>query len=546
MAPAHESGLSIAGTRESGQDVRSANVTAVLTLANILKTSLGPQGLDKMVVDDVGDVTITNDGATILQKLEIQHPAAKVLVELADLQDREVGDGTTSVVIVAAELLKRANELVKQQIHPTNVISGYRIAMKEAVKYIKENMGNKTDTLGNDILKQVATTTLSSKFVGADNDFFSQLVVDSVLSVKIRNVEGKVKFPVNQINVLRSHGKSSHESCLIENGYALQLARVAQGCPTRIEDAKIALLDFDLKKFVMRSAEILVDDPSELEKIRQKEMNITKERIEKILNTGANVVMTTKGMDDMSIKYLVEKGVLGVRRVDKADMKRLARVTGAKIQLTLCNLDGEESFDESSLGHCDVVEENRVGDNEFIFVKGAKEARASTLLLRGANEYMLEETERSVHDALMAVSKTAESSSVVPGAGACETAVSLHLEDFSRTLDSKEQLAVAAFADALMVIPTQLCLNAALDAIDLTSKLRVAHHAARTSNDPTKKDQRYFGLDLIGNKVRHSLEHGVLEPMISKLKSLKFATEAAITIIRIDDLIKLDSEEPKQ
>ncbi|CAD7940473.1 unnamed protein product [Amoebophrya sp. A25] len=543
---AHDTGLSIAGSRDSGQDVRAANTTAVMTLSNILKTSLGPQGLDKMIVDDVGDICITNDGATILKKLEIQHPAAKVLVELADLQDREVGDGTTSVVLLSAELLKRGNELVKQNIHPTSVIAGYRLAMREAVKFIKENMGMKLENLNSrELLTQVAKTTLSSKYVGADSEYFSKLVVDSVMSIRIKNVEGKWKYPIGQVNVIRSHGKHSRESLLVENGYAMQLARVAQGCPTRVENAKIALLDFDLKKYCMRQAEILVSDPAELEKIRQKEMDITRERINKILATGVNVVMTTKGMDDMSIKYLVEAGALGVRRVDKADMKRLARVTGAKIQLTLATIDGGEAFEADAVGTCDLVEERRVGDNEFIFVHGAKDSKASTLLLRGANEFMLEETERSIHDALMAVGKTAESNSVVPGGGAVETQLSLHLDDFSRSLDSKEQLAVAQFADALMVIPTTLTCNAALDAIDLTSKLRVAHHAAR--NDPAgKKELKFFGLDLVNNKVQHSLQNGVVEPMVSKLKSLKFATEAAITILRIDDLIKLDKEDQGQ
>jgi len=533
---AHMSGLSISGDRETGQDVRSANVTAVLTLANILKTSLGPQGLDKMVVDDIGDVTITNDGATIMHKLEIQHPAAKVLVELAQLQDREVGDGTTSVVIVCAELLKRANELVKQHIHPTNVITGYRLAMKEAVKFIQAKMGQKTSDLGEDIFKQIATTSLSSKFVGAENKLFAKLVVDAVKSVRMVNLDGKVKYPVSQINVIKSHGKSSAESILIENGYAMQLMRVAQGCPTFVSPAKIALLDFDVKKYTMRQAEILVEDPDELEKIRQKEMDITRDRLNAIISTGANVIMTTKGMDDMSIKYLVDAGCLGVRRVDKSDMKRLAKVTGAKIQLTLANLDGGETFDEESLGHCEVVEEQRVGDNDFIFVKGAKDSRASTILLRGANEYLLEESDRSVHDALMAVSKTMESQYIVPGGGACETALNLHLEEYATSLESREQLAVMEFADALLTIPTTLTCNAALDAIDLCSKLRVAHH----------KGQRTAGLDLINNTVQDAVANGVVEPMISKLKSLKFATEAAITIIRIDDLIKLTPENPQQ
>lgn len=536
------SGLSVAGQRESGQDVRSANVTAVLALSNILKTSLGPQGLDKMVVDDIGDMTVTNDGATILQKLEIEHPAAKVLVELAELQDKEVGDGTTSVVIIAAELLKRGNELVKQHIHPTNVIAGFRLAMKESVKFIKEKLGQKTDALGEDILRQVARTTLSSKYVGGEGDVFIQLVVDAIKSVKVRNVEGKMKYPVNQINILKSHGKSSAESVLIENGYALNLARVAQGCPTRVEKAKIALLDFDLKKHCMRGAEIKVTDPTELDKIRQKEMDITRDRIMLLINAGANVVLTSKGMDDMSIKYLVDAGALGVRRVDRADMKRLAKATGAKVQVTLADLEGGESFDPEALGTAEVVEEQRVGDNDYIFIRGTTQSKASTILLRGANEFMLEEADRSIHDALMAVGKTAESQTVVPGAGACEVALSLHLEEYANTLESKEQLAVMAFAEALLVIPTQLCINAAVDAMDLVSKLRMHHYAARQGKGV---DRYNYGLDLLNSKVRNCMEDGVVEPMVSKLKSLKFATEAAITILRIDDLIKLEDQNPQ-
>lgn len=540
---AHEGGLSILGARESGQDVRGGNVVAAQTLANILKTSLGPQGLDKMVVDDVGDVCITNDGATILQKLEIEHPAAKVLVELADLQDREVGDGTTSVVLIAAELLRRGNDLVKAGIHPTNVIAGYRVAMKESVSFIKTHLGVKVDSLGVDVLKQIATTTLSSKFVGSENELFSKLIVDAIMSVKMKNVEGKWKYPVNQINVIKSHGKGASESQLIENGYALQCARVAQGCPTRVEKVKIALLDFDLKKYCMRQAEIAVSDPAELEKIRQKEMDITKDRVQSILKAGANVVFTTKGMDDMSIKYLVEAGALGARRIEKTDMRRLAKVTGATIQVTLANLEGGEGFEASSLGTCDLVEEVRVGDNDFIFVRGASDSRASTILLRGANEFMLDEAERSVHDALMAVSKTAESNIVVPGGAACEVALSIHLDNYARTLESKEQLAVAEFAEALLTIPTNLCCNAALDAMDLTAQLRVAH--AKAAKEPSP-ECRYASLDLINNTIQNGVANGVLEPQISKLKSLKFATEAAITILRIDDLIKLSPEEPPQ
>jgi len=539
-----QTGLSIAGQRSTGQDVRSANVTAVMTLSNILQTSLGPQGLDKMLVDDIGDVTITNDGATILKKLEVEHPAAKVLVELANLQDAEVGDGTTSVVIIAAELLKRANELVKQNIHPTTIIAGYRKAMKESIKYIQERLGVKTETLGNDIFIAVAKTTLSSKFVGGDSDFFSKLICDAVSSVKIVNAEGKVKYPIYQINVLKSHGKSAHESMVVPNGYALHLSRAGQQMPTLVSPAKIALLDFDLKKHQMRNYEINITDPKEVEKIRQKEMDITKEKIQLILAAGVNCVFVSGGIDDMCIKYLAEGGCMGIRRVEKKDLKRLAKATGGRVQLTFATMDGGEAFDAQAMGHAEQVTEERVGDNDHIFVKGCKAVRATTLLLRGANEFMLDEMERSIHDALMAVSKTMESRFVVPGGGAVETALSIHLEAEARKIHTREQLAIAEFADALLIIPKTLTINAALDSIEMLSELRVAHYKSVT--DPNQADKRFFGANLVDNMIWNCVENGVVEPMMSKLKSLKFATEAAITILRIDDLIKLDPEPEPQ
>lgn len=543
-----ESGLTMMGERESGTDVRAANVTAVATLANILKTSLGPQGLDKMLVDDIGELTITNDGATILKQLEVEHPAAKVLVELANLQDTEVGDGTTSVVIIAAELLKKANELVKNNIHPTTIIAGYRQAMRESIKYIQSHLSVKIADLGSDVLLNIAKTTLNSKFVGgADSELYSKMVVDAITSVKIIGTDGKPKYPVGQINILKSHGQSATESMLIAGGYALQLTRGSQEMPTQVKDAKIALLDFDLKKYRMSmSVNIVIDDPAELEKVRQKEMDITKEKIKKITDAGATVLLTTKGIDDMSMKYLVEAGVLAVRRVDKKDMRRIAKCTGGQVVLTMATMEGDEAFDPAFLGKAEEVMEQRLGDNDFIFIKGAKATKAATILLRGANEFMLEEADRSVHDALCAVSRTLESNAVVPGGGAVECALNLHLEEFARTFDSYEQAAIFEFAEALTTIPKTLAINAAMDAIDLLAALRVRHHASQQPGvDEKKKDFKYYGLDLSNGTVRNSVTAGVLEPMVSKLKSLKFATEAAITILRIDDLIKV-APDPEQ
>lgn len=543
-----DTGLTLQGERETGANVRAANVTAVVAVANIVKTSLGPQGLDKMLVDDIGEVTITNDGATILKQLEVEHPAAKVLVELANLQDSEVGDGTTSVVIVAAELLKRSNELVKNNIHPTTIIAGYRLAMREAIKYIQSNLSLKVDSLEKDILLSIARTSLSSKFCGgSDSEHFSKIVVDAILAVKVGGQDGKAKYPVANISILKSHGQSMSESVLLAGGYVLRLARASQEMPTAIKGAKIALIDFDLKKYRMSmSVNIVIDDPEELERVRQKEMDITKVKIKKILDAGANVIFTTKGIDDMAMKYLTEAGVLGVRRVDKKDMRRIAKCTGAQMLLTMATMEGDEAFEASFLGTAEEVVEQRVGDNDFIFIKGAKATKAATILMRGANEFMLDEMERSVHDSLCAVSRTLESKSVVPGGGAVETALSLHLDDYARQFPSYEQFAIAEYAEALLTIPKVLAINAAVDSIDLIAALRTRHHVARTTEDPKKKDSfRWFGLDLTKGAVRNSVEAGVLEPMVSKLKALKFATEAAITILRIDDLIKV-APDPEQ
>jgi len=521
----------------------------LLLLANILKSSLGPQGLDKMLVDDVGDVTITNDGATILKQLEVEHPAAKVLVELAHLQDTEVGDGTTSVVIIAAELLKRANELVKNQIHPTTIMSGYRIAMKESLKWIQSNLSVKVEGIGDGVLEQVAKTSLSSKFVGGvEGGVFAKIVVDAIRSVKMVGQDGKTKYPVGQVNVLQAHGQSASDSIVIPNGYAIQAFRTSQEMPTSVTNAKIALIDFDLKKHRMgMGVNILIDDPDELEKIRQEEMNITKNKIKKIVDAGANALFTTKGIDDMAMKYLIEAGILAVRRVDKKDMRRIAKCTGGSIILTMATIEGDEAFEPSNLGKAEEVMEQRVGDNEFIFIKGCAQSKAATILLRGANLFMLEEADRSVHDALCAVSRTLESNSVVPGGGAVEVALALHLETFATNYDSYEQMAIWEFAEALQTIPKTLASNAALDAIDLLAKLRVHHNASQTSKDEKKMAYKWYGLDLQNNTVRNSIEAGVVEPMVSKLKSLKFATEAAITILRIDDLVKIAPEQgPEQ
>lgn len=523
--------------------MRSENVMAAVAIANIVKTSLGPVGLDKMLVDQIGDVTITNDGATILSLLDIEHPAAKVLVDLAHLQDQEVGDGTTSVVIVAAELLKRANELVKNNIHPTVVMSGYRLAVKEAVKYIKSNLVVTADTLGRENLVNAAKTSMSSKVIGTESNFFSDLAVTAALRVKVSSKDGtKSKCPVGNIHILKSHGGSGLDSRLVD-GFALNCRKACEGMPSKLEGGvKIALLDFNLQKHKMQmGVQVVVSDTKQVEEIRQREMDITKEKIQLILSSGAKVVLTTKGIDDLCMKYFVEAGAIAVRRVTKEDMKRISKATGGTVVVTMADMEGDEAFDNAALGECDEVSEERVGDGELLYFRGCKTGAACTIILRGANEFLLDEMDRALHDSLCVIKRMIESNSLVAGGGAVETALAIYLDGVATVMGSREQLAVSQFAEALLVIPRTLTVNAAHDATELIAQLKAHHHTSQ--NVPGKEDLRFSGLDLLKGEIRNNLVAGVVEPAMSKIKSLRFATEAAVAIMRIDDSIKLNNRQ---
>jgi T-complex protein 1 subunit alpha len=519
-------------------------VYAVAMIQNIIKSSLGPQGLDKMLVDNIGDVTVTNDGATILKQLEVEHPAAKILVELAQTQDEAVGDGTTSVVILAAEILKRSDVLVKNKVHPTNIIAGIKLAARKAIEYIKSDLQLKTETLGKDTLLNVAKTSMSSKILGSESDHFAKLVVEAVQNVKVITPSGKEKYPIKSVNILKQHGQSVRQSTLVD-GFALNCTRASQGMPRVVKNAKIAILDMNLNRARMKfGVSVVINDPNKLQGIQEREQTMIRDHIKLLLDAGANVILTTKGIDDLALKYFVEAGAIAIRRCLKEDLRRIAKLTGGKLITSFANLEGEESFDAENLGYAAEVAEETLAGDDLMFIRGAKTKTCQSIILRGANEFLLDEMQRSLHDSICVVKRVLESKHVVAGGGAVEAALSIFLERFATTIETREQLAIAEFAEALLVIPKTLAVNAACDATDLVAKLRAYHNEAQ--EDSKKKHYSRYGLDLMDGKIRDNVEHGVLEPSMIKIKYIQFATEAAITILRIDDMIRINPKKEEQ
>ena len=518
--------------RTTGADALRTNMMAAVTVAEMLKTTYGPRGMDKMLVDTLGDVTITNDGATILDKMDVQHPAAKMLVQIAKGQDEEVGDGTKTSVIFAGELLKAAEELLAKDVHPTIIINGFKKALEEAARYA-EKIARGIDLSDEETLKRIASTALTSKAVHGVRDHFAEIAVKAVKQV-VEDRDGKKYVDIDNIQIIKKHGGSLAETKLVY-GIVLDKEVVHPGMPKRISNAKIALIDAPLEvEKTEIDAEIRISDPTMMRKFIEEKENILKEKVEKIASVGANVVICQKGIDDVAQHYLAKKGILAVRRVKRSDMEKLERSTKGRI---VTNID---DLTESDLGYAESVEERKVGEDKMVFIEGTKDPKAVSIVIRGGLERIVDEAERSFRDALCVVADIVKVPKIVYGGGAFEVEVAKHIREYATHVGGKEQLAIEAFARALEGIVAALVENAGHDPIEMLSELRKAH---------TGPDGYSYGINVFAGKVEDMEKLGVIEPLAVKVNALKAGTEAATLILRIDDIIaasKAKEEEKKK
>ena len=507
--------------RETGKSARQNNIAAAIAIADAVKSTLGPRGMDKMLVDSLGEVVVTNDGATILKELEVEHPAAKMMVEVAKTQDNEVGDGTTTAVILAGELLKRAGELADKNVHPTVITLGYKLAEDKAIEFL-EQMAIRVKPDDVATLKIVASTAISGKNVGGGNDFLADLAVKSVRMVAEQS-EGKYKVDTDNIKIEKKHGGSVSESEII-SGIIIDKERVHPRMPREVKEAKIALVTqaLEIKKTEVSSS-IQIKDPSQIQKFLDQEEQTLKEMVDQVVSSGANVVICEKGIADIVQHYLAKQGIYAVQRAKKSDMEKLAKATGGKLIANVRDLG------KSDLGYSKAVEQRKISDEEMTFVIGCKNPKSVSVLLRGGTEHVVEELEAAFTDAMRVVAVAIEDGEVVAGGGAVETYLSMRLRDYSSTVGGREQLAVEAFAAALEYIPRTLAENAGLDPVDLLLELKSRHSKSGTIS--------HDGISIEDGKVKDMLKAKVLEPVRVKRQAISSAAEVANMILRIDDVI---------
>ncbi len=513
--------------REKGKGAVYNNIAAARAVADAVKSTLGPKGMDKMLVDSLGDVTITNDGVTILKEIEIEHPTAKMLVEVAKTQDDEVGDGTTSAVVLAGELLKAAESLIEQEVHPTIIVNGYRMAATEAVRRLRE-LAFDVKRTDKETLRSIARTAMSGRSVGENADFLAGIAVDAVQAI-VDEVAGKLRADVDNVLVQKKHGGNQKDTAMID-GIVLDKERVHPRMPKFVRDAKIALINraLEVKKTEVNE-EIRIRDPAKLQQFLDEEEKTLKTMVAKIQESGANVVLGQKGIDDIAQHYLAKAGIYAVRRVKESDMKKLAKATGARIVTNLDDLTPKE------LGKADLVEERKVGTDDMTFITGCKKARAVSILIRGGTEHVVDEVERILHDALRVVAAAIEDGKAISGGGSAEIELSIALKDYAASVGGREQLAIEAFAGALDVIPRTLGENAGLDPIDVLIKLRAEHQ---------KKGGKAMGVNVLTGEPLDMIKANVIEPLRVKVQEIDSAAEVAAMILRIDDVIASKKSPP--
>ena len=524
------------GTKRTiGRDALRANIAAAKALAEVLKTSLGPRGLDKMLVDSFGDVTVTNDGATIVKEMEVQHPATKLLVEVAKAQDAEVGDGTTSAVVLAGTLLAKAEELLDQDIHPSIIIEGYTKSLKEALRILGE-IAVPVDVNEKELLRRIVKTAIASKYVGGDtvSNKLAEIAIDAALTVAEPKPDGTRDFKVDDVKIEKKKGGNVLDTQLIQ-GIVLDKEVVHPGMPRRVEKAKIALLDAALEVEKPEiTAKINITSPEMIKAFLDEEAKIIKEMVDKIAEAGANVVICQKGIDEVAQHFLAKKGILAVRRVKRSDLEKLERATGGRIVSSVRDLKPED------LGYAELVEERKIGNDKMVFVEGCKNPKAVTILVRGASDMILDEIERSLKDALNVLRNIMRVPKIAAGGGAIELELAMKLREYATKVGGKEQLAIEAFASTLEEIPMILATSCGKDPLEVLMELRKLHAEGKI----------YAGIDVTtGEIVPDMSERNVIEPVLVKESMMKAATEAALTLLKIDDIISaspMKKEEKKE
>ncbi len=507
-------------SQSRGKEAQRNNIAAAKLIAEIIKSSMGPRGMDKMLVDTLGDVTITNDGATMLKEIDVQHPAAKMLVEVSKTTDAEVGDGTTSAVVLAGALLEKAEELLDKGVHPTVIVEGYTKASNRAVEALG-NFAEKIIANNKDWLVKVARTSMQTKLVSREAQDLGELVVQAILSVAEKKDDGTYKVDIENVKVDKKPGGSIRDTAMVK-GIVLDKEVVHSGMPKRVENAKIAIVNaaFEIEKTEF-DAKLNISDPSQMKKFLDEETTMLKEMVEKVTSIGANVLICQKGIDDIAQHYLAKAGVLAVRRAKESDMSKLAKATGARVATSF------DDISEKDLGYAGLVEERKIEQDKWVFIEGAKNPKAVTILIRGGTQRIVDEVERSLHDALMVTKDVLEKPAIVAGGGAPEQEAAYQVMKWAEKLGGREQLAVQKFAEALEVIPTALAVNAGMDPIDALVELRAKH----------AEGGKWFGIEATAAKIKDMYKEQVFEPLVVKEQIIKSASEAACMLLRIDDVI---------